>query len=386
MKFVDLPQIEMTATEIFAANQKANTPIPIRRADKTGAGADDAARASNLKTTTPNASAFAGPVAASVAPATSSVKAANAANASNATGEKWRMSDNLSAAASVPRRKWEPLWIPLALATWLLVGLLGGWIFALISESNDTSFLISLAIIGFGVGLACYPAIRLGKCRSIVGAGALATLTCALVYFAMLGWSGVRMRDQAIAQFAPVYAKTKNISIAAAQQKLAQQITPARAVAAYLGEMHQYGVVLSSGDGNRIAGSTGRGTHLSGLGFWAYFLFQIGLTSLVAGGLAISAAKTPFHEGTGTWYRKFAAYALHPAHVATLLAFCNQGRWQEAGKLAKASKTGGNIGANATVYHLPGQGGFVRVTASRVSKTLFEATLTEEEVRLWKPV
>lgn len=35
MSFKDLPSIDMTAPEIFAANQKANAPIPIRRGAKT---------------------------------------------------------------------------------------------------------------------------------------------------------------------------------------------------------------------------------------------------------------------------------------------------------------------------------------------------------------
>ena len=381
MKFVDLPSIEMTVDEIFAANQKANTPIKIRRGAKTAAANDDAARASNLKPTTPNASAFAAPVSAPPVAATSSVKAKNA-------GGRWQTSDNLRAQPVVSRRKWGALWFPLALATFLAVGLLGGWIYAWAASIGDPSFIITLAAIGFGVGLACLPAIRLGKCRSIVGAGALGGLTCALVYVSMLGWSGLRMRAEAIDNLAPLYAKSKKISPDAARQSLADQLSPTRAIALYVTELHQYGVVLSSSDKSRVAGSTGGGTNLRGWAYWAYFVFQMGLTAMIAGGLLISFAKAPFHEGSGTWYRKFAAYGVHPAHVRPLLELCGAARWREAGKLAKESKVGNQTGATATVYHLPGQGGFVRVSSSQNSgsKTLFEQTLNDEEVRQWKPL
>lgn len=278
--------------------------------------------------------------------------------------------------------------MPLALATLLLVGIGGGWVYSIASDLADQSVFLTWAAIGIGVGAAFLPAIRLGKNRSVASAVTFAALTCALVYLSMLGWSGLRWRGQMIDAFAPLMAKRNGGSVAAARQNLGSRMSPARGVTLYLTEMSRYGISLMDSDKSRVRGGNGGGgIHLDGLGFWAFFAFQIGLTALVAGGIASSFAKAPFHEGTGTWYRKFTAYALHPAHVAPLLKLCREEKWAEAGRLSKQSKTGGNIGANATVYHLPGQGGFVRVSSSQQSgsKTFFEQTLNDDEVRLWKP-
>ena len=382
--FADLPEIEMTVEQIFAANQKANATIPIRRVAKN----NDAARASTPQT--PDASAFAastdapvtGPIVAPQIP----LAAQKPAAAQKPTG--LQTSANLGA-QPVSRRKWGELWIPLAIATLLLAGIGGGWVYAWASDVADHSVFLTWAAIGFGVGLAFLPAIRWGKNRSVAGAITFVALTCALVYGSMLGWSALRWRAEMLDFYAPVVAKKNKVSLAAARAQMERRITPTRAVAVYLGEMNRYGISLLDSDKSRVSGSSGNGgIHLDGIGFWAYFVFQIGITALIAGGLASSFAKAPFHEGSGTWYRKFAAYALHPAHVAPLLQLCRESKWAEAGRLSKQSKTGGSVGATATVYFLPGQGGFVRVSSSQQSgsKTLFETTLNDDEVKLWKPI
>lgn len=275
------------------------------------------------------------------------------------------------------------LGLPLLLLWPFAVGAGIGYVYWLISQQTNPLF-FSQMFLGIALGLAMFPAIRLGKCRSTRAAVASA---CVAAFVALLLWHALQarqMRTDYIDYVTKLFVQAR-LPAAQARAKAEKALTPQVTARLYLKERTKYGVTLreQSSTSSSYGSTYTSATRVVGVWFWVLCAFELLLTALLASVAAQIMASLRFNEERDAWYRKRTLATVQPSRAYELLQFMKAGQWREAGALARSAKAG--EGYLVTIYDCaPASNGVVTVTQSVNKQThyLLETPVSQQEIAL----
>lgn len=267
------------------------------------------------------------------------------------------------------------------LALWVLAAsALLGFAFRLFTQQwNPVVF--AQIFLGFALGAAMFPAVRLAKCRNpkiAVGAAVLLTLLTFVVWHAL---EARAMRAEYVNYFTKIGVQS-GVPEAQARARIEQLLTPARSARAYVAELTDYGITLRDDKSSRLNNSGG-GTRVAGVWYWLLSALEIVIAAFLAGAMAHSAASARFNEARDRWYRKKKFASVAPSHVVDLVELMKAERWRQAGQLVQTA-TSESIFQIVIYDCAPASEGFVTLvqTADNQTTCLFEAAASQENIAL----
>lgn len=242
------------------------------------------------------------------------------------------------------------------------------------------NFLVATqAYLGLFLGGAVWLGAKAARARSSRYAATFAVLGTLLLYAVFHSATVWAEREAALDHYAPRFAKTSGLSVAATRAQLSRKLTFARATQAYWRGNFKEGVTLSD-DNDK----TGSGLHLTGWAFVFLTLCEVGLTAIIAAAVASSATKARFSETQGRWYKRQSAFAVSGATMWPVLralqaadfAGARQTATQNAPKVAavgyvKVARVAGEVGGWVEM----------RVSQNKKELLLYEAQVDDGALR-----
>jgi len=267
------------------------------------------------------------------------------------------------------------------LALWVLPAsaLLGYAYWQFTQQWNPVMF--AQIFLGFALGAAMFPAVRLAKCRNpkiAVGAAVLLTLLTFLMWHAL---EARAMRAEYVDYFTKMGVQS-GVPEMQARARVEKLLTPARSTRAYLREVTDYGILLREDSNSRLNNSQS-GTRVAGVWYWLLSALETVLAAFIAGAMAHSAASARFSEARDRWHRRKKFASVAPSRVVDLLDSMKAEHWREAGQLMQNAKTESSF--QVVIYDCPpASAGFVALTQTANNQTtcLYEAAVSQENIAL----
>ncbi len=242
--------------------------------------------------------------------------------------------------------------------------------------------LFAQVFLGFALGAAMYPGIRLAKCRNPkIAIGATVCLTL-LTFLVWRGLEARAMRAEYV-NYATKMGVQSGVPETQARARVESFLTPSRTARAYLREVTRYGVTLRDDEGSHLSSSQS-GTSVIGVWYWLLSAFEMLVAAICAAVFAQSAASARFSEQCDQWYRKKKLASVAPSRVVELIDLMKANCWREAGQLMQKARSESSF--QIVIYDCaPASDGFVALmqqTANNQTSCLFEAAASQDNIAL----
>ena len=280
-----------------------------------------------------------------------------------------------------PSGRIAPYGVPLLVLWTLPASTLVGFAYWLFTQYWNPVFFAQI-FLGFALGAAMFPAIRLAKCRNTKIAVGAAVLLSVLT---LVMWHALEARDlrSDYVDYVTKLGVQSGVPEATAHARAEAFLTPTRTARAYLRTVTRYGVTLRDEDSSHISGSSQGGTRVVGAWYWLMQAFELLIAAVCAAAIAQGAASARFSEACDRWYRKSKFASVAPSRVVELMDLMKDSRWREAGQLVQKSRSESTF--SLTIYDCaPASDGFVALmqTANNQTACLFESVASQQDIAL----